>query len=80
MTFPMPSLKKQLITMYQRPGFEESLRKWTNRSSENGLYSDIYDGKIWKTFPSSLDDPDSRFFTPETADSNLDIMINLNWF
>ena len=78
MTFPMPSLKTQLITMYQRSGFEESLRKWANRGSEDGLYSDIYDGEIWKTFPSSLDDPDSRFFTFETADFNLGIMINLD--
>ena len=80
MTFPMPSLKSQLITMYQRPGFEESLQKWANRNSEDGLYTDIYDGKIWKTFPSSLDDQDSQFFIPETADSNLGLMINLDWF
>jgi hypothetical protein len=80
MLFPIPSLKIQIITMYQRPGFQELLQKWTNRGSEDGLYSDIYDGEIWKTFPSSLDDPDSRFFTTETADSHLGLMINLDWF
>jgi len=42
--------------------------------------SDIYEGRVWKTFPSSLEDQNSRFFTPETADSNLGIMINLDWF
>lgn len=33
-----------------------------------------------ETFSSSLNDPDSQFFTTETADSNLGIMINLDWF
>ncbi|GBC24892.2 uncharacterized protein LOC114575947 [Rhizophagus irregularis DAOM 181602=DAOM 197198] len=33
----------QLTVMYQRPGFEESLQKWTNRRNEPGLYTDIYD-------------------------------------
>ena len=43
--------------------------------------TDIYDGNIWKEFPSSTDVQDhSKFFTPETADSNLGIMINLDWF
>jgi hypothetical protein len=80
MTFPIPSLKNQIITMYQRPDFEELLQKWTNRDSETGLYSDIYDGKVWKSFPSSLDNPDSRFFTTENSDSHLGLMINLDWF
>src|SRR5204862_2915249 len=43
--------------------------------------SDIYDGEIWKTFPSSLNTPNAaRFFEPETADRHLGIMINLDWF
>ena len=43
--------------------------------------SDIYDGNIWKEFPSIMDAQNSpKFFTPETADSNLGIMINLDWF
>ncbi|EXX57951.1 hypothetical protein RirG_202350 [Rhizophagus irregularis DAOM 197198w] len=41
------------------------------------MLADIYDGKIWKTFPDTSDIP---FFTPETADSHLGIMINLDWF
>ena len=42
---------------------------------------DIYDGDVWKTFPSQCDilDP-PKFFTPETADSHLGMMINLDWF
>src|SRR5277367_4987436 len=38
---------------------------------------DIYDGEIWKNFPDTSDVP---YFTPETADSHLGIMINLDWF
>uniref|UniRef100_U9UIQ0 Transposase domain-containing protein n=1 Tax=Rhizophagus irregularis (strain DAOM 181602 / DAOM 197198 / MUCL 43194) TaxID=747089 RepID=U9UIQ0_RHIID len=80
MLFPVLSLKTQIISMYQRPGFVESLQKWTNWVNIANLYTDIYDGKVWKTFPSSLDNLDTQFFTNETADSNLGIMINLDWF
>ncbi|CAB5197080.1 unnamed protein product [Rhizophagus irregularis] len=53
----------QLVALYQRAGFEELLRKWTNRSVNQGLMFDIYDGDIWKTFPSQHDIPDpSPFF------------------
>ncbi len=79
MVYPLPSLKAQIIAMYRRPGFESLLEKWTNRDEEAGLYTDIYDGEIWKTFPSSTDNS-AQFFTPDTADSHLGIMINLDWF
>ena len=46
MVYSLPSLKTQLTAMYQRPGFESLLRKWTNRNAETGLMSDIYDGEI----------------------------------
>src|SRR6266496_5379457 len=53
MVYPLPSLKAQIIAMYRRSEFESLLEKWTNRDEEAGLYTDIYDGEIWKTFPSS---------------------------
>ena len=31
--------------------------------------TDVYDGKIWQSFPSQIDDLESRFFTKEAADS-----------
>lgn len=80
MVYPLPCLKTQLVTLYQRPGFEDLLRKWTNRGAI-GLMSDIYDGDVWKTFPSQCNIPNpSQFFTPENADSHLGIIINLDWF
>ena len=78
MEFPLPCLKTQLSTMYNRPGFEGLLRKWIKRDVETNIISDIYDGNIWKEFPDTKNN--SKFFTPETADSNLGIMINLDWF
>ena len=81
MIYPLPCLKTQLSIMYKRPGFEDLLKKWTNRDDIPGIMSDIYDGEIWKTFPSSLNIPNvARFFEPETADRHLGIMINLDWF
>src|SRR5438067_4923469 len=64
MVYPLPSLKAQIIAMYRRSGFESLLEKWTNRDEEAGLYTDIYDGEIWKTFPSSTDNS-AQFFTPD---------------
>ena len=79
MVFPIPSLKMQIVTIYQRPDFEELLQKWINRDNEPGLYTDIYDGEVWKTFPSSLENPETfRFFTNDTADFHLGIIINLD--
>ena len=81
MIYPLPCLKTQLSIMYKRSGFEDLLKKWTNRDDIPGIMSDIYDDKIWKTFPSSLNTPNAtRFFEPETADRHLGIMINLDWF
>jgi hypothetical protein len=80
MLFPVPFLKTQIISMYQHLGFVELLQKWSNRVNVANLYTNIYDGKVWKTFLSFLDNSDIQFFTNETADSNLKIMINLDWF
>ena len=81
MVYLLPCLKSQLAVMYKRPNFEELLKKWVNRNVVTGTMSDIFDGEIWKTFPSRLDTPNSpRFFAPETADSHLGIIINLDWF
>ena len=55
MVFPLPCLKTQLAAMYNRPGFKENLRKWTNRDVVTGIISDIYDGNIRKEFPSCME-------------------------
>src|SRR6185437_12057131 len=40
----------QLVTLFQRPRFEQQILKWTSRDVRNGLISDIYERRVWKTF------------------------------
>ena len=79
MVFPMPDLKSQIFAMYQRSGFEQNMIKWVHWHVDENILADIYNEKIWKTF-SSGDSENSPFFTSETADSHLRIMINFDWF
>ena len=55
MIYPLPYLKMQLISLYQRVGFVDLLQKWTNQNVNTGLMFDIYDGNVWKTFPSQCE-------------------------
>ena len=63
--------------MFCRSGFESSLRYWANRSNFDNILTNIYDGKVWKTFK---DDDSTIFFRSEVADSHLGLMLNLDWF
>jgi Transposase family tnp2 len=76
MLYPKPSIRQQLSMLYQRPGFEEMLKLAASQRAESNTYSDIYDGKVWKTFPFD----GSIFFTKETATTHLGILLNLDWF
>ena len=79
--YPFVPISQQLAVLYRRPGFESSLRHWTNRSTSNdNTLTDIYDGQIWKTFKESSDQNSPNFFRPEAADTNLGLMLNLDWF
>ena len=73
--YPKPSICQQLSMLYQRPGFENMLKS-SGFQRKGDIYSDIYDGKVWKTFPFD----GSTFFTPETATSHLGLLFNLDWF
>src|SRR6266542_946489 len=75
MLYPKPSIRKQLSMLYQQPGFEDML-KLSGVQREGDIYSDIYDGKIWKTFPFD----GSTFFMSETATTHLGLLFNLDWF
>ncbi|CAB4487545.1 unnamed protein product [Rhizophagus irregularis] len=76
MIYPKPSIRQQLSMLYQRPGFEDMLELSGIQRGGVNTYSDIYDGKIWKTFPFNGD----TFFTPETATTHLGLLFNLDWF
>ena len=43
--FPLPSLKIQINSLYQRPEFKQQLQKWTNWAVDNNMLADIYDGE-----------------------------------
>ena len=75
MLYPKPSVRQQLSMLYQRPGFENML-KLSGIQRGHNIYSDIYDGKVWKTFPFD----GTTFFTEETATTHLGLLINLDWF
>ena len=76
MIYPKPSIRQQLSMLYQRPGFEDMLKLSGVQRGGVNTYSDIYDGKVWKTFPFNGD----TFFTPETATTHLGLLFNLDWF
>ena len=78
--YPFAGIQQQLATMFRRPGFEESLRHWANRSDLNDTLADIYDGQIWKNFKETTDEDSPNFFRSELADSHLGLMLNLDWF
>jgi hypothetical protein len=76
MLYPKPSIRQQLSMLYQRPGFESMLKLSGVQRGGDNIYTDIYDGKVWKTFPFD----GSTFFTSETATTNLGLLFNLDWF
>ena len=76
--FPIVNIKCQLQRLYNKKGFEESCRKWAARPNNDHELSDIYDGRIWKEFKDPNED--RLFFRHDVSDSNLGIMLNLDWF
>lgn len=78
--FPFAGIREQLAAMFRRKGFENSLRHWANRSGFDDILTDIYDGRVWKTFKGTDDETSPNFFRPEVADSHLGLMLNLDWF
>ena len=44
--YPFAGINNQLATMFRRPGFESSLRHWTNRSTFDNILTDIYDEEV----------------------------------
>ena len=40
----------QLETLLKRPNFADKCEHWRQREVRNGVFSDIYDGQVWKDF------------------------------
>ena len=77
MLYSKLSIISQLFNLYQRPEFEIILEKSSTQYFQTLLYTNIYNGQIWKTF---LNAAGSNFFTKETANTNLEFLLNLDWF
>jgi hypothetical protein len=77
--YPVGSIKQQLYMMYQRPGFEKMLRHSRRRNVPEGVFSDIYEGHIWRTFSIDPNNP-NPFFAKDTLDTHIGLAINVDWF
>lgn len=75
--FPTISLRNQLNILFNQKGFEESCKKWINRHSDPEILTDIYDGRMWKSFK---DEDGSLFFRTDLADAHLGLMLSMDWF
>jgi len=58
--------------LFRRKGFWESCQEWRNRKAEEGLYRDVYDGKVWK------EQEAEGYF--DSAPFSLGLMLNIDWF
>lgn len=67
-------VQKSLEILLKREGFMSKCELWRKRKSYNDVYSDIYDGKIWKEFA----DPNGYDFFSKK--NNYGLMLNLDWF
>ena len=68
------SIINQLEQMLKRPGFAKRCEEWRQRETEEDFFSDVYDGKIWKSFKWS---DGSWFFGKERRYA---MMMNVDWF
>ena len=80
LVFPYAGIQEQLTIIFRKKGFKNSLRHWANRSGFDDILTDIYDGRVWKTFKGTNNETSPNFFRPEVADSHLGLMLNLDWF
>lgn len=73
-TYCYHPLKNLLQELLQRPGFKESCEKWRQRERKHGIYTDIYDGKIWEEFQTYHG---SGFLSKPFT---YGLMMNVDWF
>ena len=66
------SVIQSLEEMMNRSNFLEMCNGW--QRTTDGIYKDVYDGKIWENFMEHNDEP---FLS---APNNLVLMLNVDWF
>ena len=48
------SLKDSVSRLTKRKGFLEACELWRNRSTDDDILGDVYDGQVWRDFQSFL--------------------------
>ena len=65
---------KSVAGFVQQPGMLDIFNQWKNRQVPNGIMSDVYDGRVWKSFLSvNGEDLLADRYT-------LGLLINVDWF
>ena len=72
--YPYMSLIQSLQQILQDPVILEKCNHWKARRNTEGVFSDVYDGKIWKEFLSVNDTP---FLSGENT---FGLMLNIDWY
>lgn len=73
-TYCYKPIKEIMQNSLMRPKFQTLCQKWKNRTFSEGVYSDIYDGQVWKEFCS---ENKNNFLT---RNNSYGLMLNLDWF
>src|SRR5688572_26639027 len=61
-----------------KPGMKDLLESYFDCEIDNdNILSDIYEGRVWKTFPDSNNQP---FFVKNISEVHIGFALNLNWF
>ena len=72
--FCYKSLIESIREFCSRSGFIQRCELWRNRVIKKNVYSDIYDGEMWRNFAEASGE---HFFS---SAHNLGLMLNIDWF
>lgn len=82
--FPYKSLEEQLATLLANPGIEDEIERSLNKvkSSVNGVYTNIFDGKVCKELPCQ---DGSLFFSPSeelqrSGELRVGVSLGVDWY
>ena len=73
-TYCYNSIVNQTELLLKRPGFPDKCEQWRQREQLDGIYTDVYDGKVWQDF---LEYKGKRFLKDHQS---LAFAVNVDWF
>ena len=72
-TYCYREIKKSLQNLLQNRDFFSQCNQWRTRDTSEDIYSDVFDGAIWKSFQR-----EGQWYFESS--SNLAVMLNVDWF